>query len=118
MNAGSFDGAQRAIVQTNSAAQPEVLWEFAEVLSGAASFKGQRMHLLVDEYDNLSERQQRILNTYLRKRDFPLTFQDRLQEASAGYRRHPQPSLQPSGDFTQVQLDDEDLGLGGTSRPM
>ena len=95
-------------------AQPEVLWEFAEVLSGVATFKGQRVHLLVDEYDNLSERQQQILNTYLRKRDFPLTFKIACKKhrlvTDDVYNR----PLNPSGDFARVQLDDEDLGLGGS----
>ena len=95
-------------------AQPEVLWEFAEVLSEMARFYGQRVHLLVDEYDNLSERQQQILNTYLRKRDFPLTFKiackkHRLVTDDV----HGRP-LNPSGDYARVPLDDEDLGLSGS----
>ena len=95
-------------------AQPEVLWEFAEVLSGMARFEGQRVHLLVDEYDNLSERQQQILNTYLRKRDFPLTFKIACKKhrlVTDDVHKRP---LNPSGDYAKVQLDDEDLGLGGS----
>ena len=106
LNTGSYQPTMRA--------QPEVLWEFAEVLSGAAAFKGQRMHLLVDEYDNLSERQQQILNTYLRKRDFPLTFKIACKKHRLVTEDVHKRPLNPSGDFTQVQLDDEDLGLGGS----
>ena len=95
-------------------AQPEVLWEFAEVLSGMARFEEQRVHLLVDEYDNLSERQQQILNTYLRKRDFPLTFKIACKKhrlVTDDVHKRP---LNPSGDYAKVQLDDEGLGLGGS----
>ena len=95
-------------------AQPEVLWEFAEVLSGAAKFEGQRVHLLVDEYDNLSVRQQQILNTYLRKRDFPLTFKIACKKHRLVTDDVHNRPLNPSGDFAQVRLDDEDLGLGGS----
>ena len=72
------------------------------------------MHLLVDEYDNLSERQQQILNTYLRKRDFPLTFKIACKKHRLVTEDVHSRPLNPSGDFTQVQLDDEDLGLGGS----
>ena len=106
LNTRSYKPTQRA--------QPEVLWEFAEVFSAAAPFEGQRMHLLVDEYDNLSERQQQILNTYLRKRDFPLTFKIACKKHRLVTEDVHSRPLNPSGDFTQVQLDDEGLGLGGS----
>ena len=100
--------------QTSQRAQPEVLWEFAEILSGVESFEGQRVHLLVDEYDNLSERQQQILNTYLRKRDFPLTFKIACKKHRLVTDDIHNRPLNPSGDFAKVQLDDEGLGLGGS----
>ena len=95
-------------------AQPDVLWEFAEVLSGVARFEGQRVHLLVDEYDNLSQRQQQILNTYLRKRDFPLTFKIACKKHRLVTDDVHERPLNPSGDYARVQLDDDDLGLGGS----
>ena len=93
-------------------AQPDVLWEFAEILAARPSFSTQRVHLLIDEYDNLSAYQQRILNTYLRKRDFPLTFKIACRKHRlVTHDIHDRP-LNQSGDFTRVQLDDEGLGLG------
>ena len=93
-------------------AQPEVLWEFAEILVARPPFYMQRVHLLIDEYDNLSAYQQRILNTYLRKRDFPLTFKIACRKHRlVTHDIHDRP-LNQSGDFTRVQLDDEGLGLG------
>ena len=99
--------------QSHQRAQPDVLWDFAEVISKTARFKNQRVHLLVDEYDNLSEYQQRILNTYLRTRDFPLTFKIACRKHRLiTHDIHDRP-LNQSGDYTRVPLDDEDLGLGG-----
>ena len=95
-------------------AQPDVLWEFAEVLSGVARFEGQRVHLLVDEYDNLSQRQQQILNTYLRKRDFSLTFKIACKKHRLVTDDVHERPLNPSGDYARVQLDDDGLGLGGS----
>ena len=94
-------------------AQPEVLWEFAEVLGNTSTFSGQRVHLLVDEYDNLSENQQRILNTYLRKRDFPLTFKIACRKHKLVTHDLQDRPLNESADFSRVQLDDDSLGLGG-----
>ena len=106
LNKRPYESGQRA--------QPEVLWEFAEVLSRAPTFEGQRVHLLVDEYDNLSDHQQRILNTYLRKRDFPLTFKIACKKHRLVTHDVHDRLLNPSGDYARVQLDDEDLGLGGS----
>ena len=106
LNALPYTSTQRA--------QPDVLWEFAEVLSRTSRFEGQRVHLLVDEYDNLSEHQQRILNTYLRRRDFPLTFKIACRKHRLfTHDIHDRP-LNESGDYARVQLDDEELGLGGS----
>ena len=83
-------------------------------MSTTSTFQDQRTHLLVDEYDNLSEREQRILNTYLRKRDFPLTFKIACRKHRlVTHDFHDRPLTQ-SGDYTRVQLDDERLGLGDT----
>ena len=104
LNSPPYNAAERA--------QPEVLWEFAEILVARAPFSMQRVHLLIDEYDNLSAYQQRILNTYLRKRDFPLTFKIACRKHRlVTHDIHDRP-LNQSGDFTRVQLDDEALGLG------
>lgn len=106
LNALPYTSTQRA--------QPDVLWEFADVLSRTSRFRGQRVHLLVDEYDNLSEHQQRILNTYLRRRDFPLTFKIACRKHRlVTHDIHGRP-LNDSADYTRVQLDDEELGLGGS----
>ena len=93
-------------------AHPEVLWEFAEILSQTKAFRAQRVHLLVDEYDNLSELQQRVLNTYLRKRDFPVTFKVACRKHRLVTHDIYDRPLTESGDFTRVSLDDERLGLG------
>ena len=106
LNALPYTSTQRA--------QPDVLWEFAAALSRTTRFRDQRVHLLVDEYDNLSQHQQRILNTYLRRRDFPLTFKIACRKHRlVTHDIHDRP-LNDSGDYTRVQLDDEDLGLGGS----
>ena len=97
---------------TGERAQPGVLWEFAEVLAGTPMFGNQRVHLLVDEYDNLSERQQRTLNGYLRKRDFPLTFKIACRKHRLVTHDLDGRALNESGDFSRVQLDDDKLGLG------
>jgi hypothetical protein len=94
--------------------QPEVLWEAAQAVSAVEQFQGMRVHLLVDEYDSLSTAQQRFINSYLRKRDYPLTFKiackkHRLTLEDGDYR-----PLNPSGDFDRVELDDDDFGLTGT----
>ena len=93
-------------------AQPDILWEFAQAVSNTATFRQQRVHLLVDEYDNLSEYQQRILNNYLRKRDFPLTFKIACRKHRLVTHDIHDRALNPSGDYTRVRLDDESLGLG------
>ena len=58
----------------DSRSQADVLWEAAELVSRMSPFAGQRVHFLVDEYDSLSTTEQRIFNRYLRRRDFPVTF--------------------------------------------
>ena len=93
-------------------AQPDILWDFAEIVSGQAPFTHQRVHLLVDEYDNLSEYQQRVLNTYLRRRDFPVTFKIACRKHRLVTHDINDRPLNQSGDFTRVALDDERLGLG------
>ena len=94
-------------------AQPEILWEFAEVLATTSTFHRQRVHLLVDEYDNLSQTQQRTLNAYLRKRDYPLTFKIACRKHRLVTHDLQNRPLNESGDFSRVRLDDDDLGLGG-----
>ena len=104
LNSSSYTAGDRA--------QPDILWDYAEALSAQPSFAGQRVHLLIDEYDSLSDNQQRVLNTYLRKRDFPLTFKIACRKHRlVTHDIHDRP-LNPSGDYTKVQLDDERLGLG------
>jgi hypothetical protein len=94
--------------------QPEVLWEAAQAVVSVEQFRGMRVHLLIDEYDSLSAFEQRFINSYLRKRDYPLTFKiackkHRLTLEDSDYR-----PLNPSGDFDRVELDDDDFGLTGT----
>jgi hypothetical protein len=98
----------------DSRAQSETLWEIAEAVTRLPAFANMRVHLLIDEYDSLSEYQQRVLNLLLRKRDFPLTFKiackkHRLVQVDIEDR-----PLNPSGDFDPVELDDDDFGRGST----
>lgn len=94
--------------------QPETLWEAAEAVTRLEQFQEQRVHLLVDEYDSLSEFQQRILNSYLRKRDFPLTFKIACKKHRLVLIDVDGKPLNPSGDFDPVELDDDDFGRSST----
>ena len=86
LNALPYTSTQRA--------QPDVLWEFAEVLSRTSRFAGQRVHLLVDEYDNLSEHQQRILKYLPETTRLSPNVQNRVQKAQTHHSRYPQPATQ------------------------
>lgn len=94
--------------------QPETLWEVAEAVTRLEQFRGMRVHLLVDEYDSLSGFQQRILNSYLRKRDFPLTFKIACKKHCLVLDDAEGRPLNPSGDFDRVELDDDNFGLTST----
>lgn len=94
--------------------QPDTLWQVAEAVTRLEQFKDMRVHLLVDEYDSLSEFQQRILNSYLRKRDFPLTFKIACKKHRLVLDDAEGRPLNLSGDFDRVELDDDDFGLTGT----
>ena len=92
--------------------QQDTLWEMGEGVVNRVQFAGQRIHLLIDEYDSLDEFQQKIINRYLRRRDFPITFKIACKKHKLILTDvHNQP-FNPSGDFSSVQLDDDEFGNG------
>jgi hypothetical protein len=95
---------------TDQRGQPDILWHVAEMITTLGAFREQRVHLLVDEYDSLSEVQQKIINTYLRKRDFPLTFKIACKKHRLTLEDVEGKPLNPSGDFERIELDDDDFG--------
>ena len=90
--------------------QPDLIWQCSEVISRLAPFAGQRIHFLIDEFDSLSTFQQQIINSYLRKRDFPVTFKVACKKHRLTYHDVSDNPLNPSGDFTRVELDDTEFG--------
>lgn len=101
-------------LSSDSRSQPDVLWQAAEVVSALTSFKGQRVHYLIDEYDSLSQQQQKIINSYLRKRDFPATFKLACKKHRLILEDVSGRPLNPSGDFHRVELDDNEFGTSST----
>ncbi|HEX3684989.1 MAG TPA: hypothetical protein VHU83_20815 [Bryobacteraceae bacterium] len=91
--------------------QPETLWEAAELIAANLSVDAARVHLLIDEYDSLSIRQQQHVNSYLRKRDYPLTFKIACKKHRLILADRNDTPLNPSGDYDRVELDDDDFGL-------
>ena len=94
--------------------QPDVLWQCSEIVTRLTPFRGQRVHFLVDEYDSLSPYQQRIVNGYLRKRDFPTTFKIACKKHRLELRDLFEVPLNPSGDFARIELDDNDFGISSS----
>ena len=90
--------------------QPDLLWQCSEVISALAPFKEQRVHFLIDEFDSLSAFQQKTINSYLRKRDFPTTFKIACKKHKLTFHDVSDNPLNPSGDFARVELDDVDFG--------
>lgn len=90
--------------------QADLLWQCSEIVAGLAPFKGQRVHFLIDEFDSLSSFQQKIVNSYLRKRDFPTTFKIACKKHRLTLHDTFDNPLNPSGDFARVELDDIDFG--------
>ena len=99
---------------SDARSQPDVLWEAAEVVSRLSVFEDQRVHFLVDEYDALSVTEQRILNSYLRKRDFPVTFKIACKKHRLTLDDVLGNPLNPSGDYHRVELDDDEFGSSTT----
>ena len=90
--------------------QPDLLWQCSEIISGLTPFNGQRVHFLIDEFDSLSTFQQKIINSYLRKRDFPTTFKVACKKHKLTFHDVSDNPLNPSGDFARVELDDIEFG--------
>ena len=99
---------------SDARSQPDLLWEAAQVVSGLAAFREQRVHFLIDEYDTLSEWEQQIVNSYLRKRDFPVTFKVACKKHRLTLDDESGNPLNPSGDFHRVELDDDHFGRSDT----
>ena len=64
----------------------------------------------------MSSKQQRTLNSYLRKRDFPVTFKIGCKKHRLVLEVPEGRPLNPSGDFDRVELDDDEFGLTGSFR--
>ena len=94
--------------------QPDILWLVTGAVTQIEQFVDMRVHLLLDEYDSLSEFQQKIINSYLRKRDFPLTFKIACKKHSLVLDVAEGRPLNPSGDFDRVELDDDEFGSSST----
>jgi hypothetical protein len=94
--------------------QPEALWEAAEIIVRHACPKKERLHLLIDEYDSLSPHQQGLINSYFRKRDYPVTFKIACKKHRLVLVDRDGQPLNPSGDYDRVELDDDDFGLNST----
>lgn len=94
--------------------QPDVLWQVSEVLSNTSIFREQRVHFLIDEYDSLSQHQQRIINVYLRKRDYPVTFKVACKKHCLTLEDLYNRPLNPSGDFHRIELDDNEFGISSS----
>lgn len=100
---------------SDARSEPDLLWEIGRPVTHLQQFSGTRIHLLVDEYDTLTENQQKIINMYVRSREAPLTFKIGCKKhrlALVDINGNP---LNPSGDFDPVELDDNDFGLSNTS---
>lgn len=100
-------GLNRLPYEVDRRSQPEHLWRVARLLSDTDLFRGQRVYLLVDEYDSLSEFEQSVLNQYLQIRDAPLTLKvackkHRLSLQTLGGRTITDPD-----DFVRLELDDD-----------
>jgi hypothetical protein len=100
--------------RSDERSQPETLWEAAELIARSVSANKERIHLLIDEYDALSTHQQRLINSYLRKRDYPLTFKIACKKHRLVLVDKDGKPLNPSGDYDRVELDDDDFGLNST----
>jgi hypothetical protein len=100
--------------RSDERSQPDTLWEAAQLIARCASTNKERIHLLIDEYDSLSTQQQRLINSYLRKRDYPLTFKIACKKHRLTLIDKDGKPLNPSGDYDRVELDDDDFGLNST----
>ena len=94
--------------------QPDILWQVGELVASLSALTGQRTHFLIDEYDNLSQVQQSIINSYLRKRDFPVTFKVACKKHRLTLIDHLGNPLNSSGDFARLELDDNDFGTSSS----
>ena len=98
----------------DSRSQPDILWQVSEAVSNSSIFYQQRVHFLIDEYDSLSQHQQRIINLYLRKRDYPVTFKIACKKHCLILEDLNNRPLNPSGDFNRVELDDNEFGISSS----
>ena len=93
---------------------PETLWEMGQLISDTQSYRKQRIFILLDEFDSLSTLEQSIINSYLRNRDFPITFKIGCKKHRLSTQDYEGRPLNPSGDFDRIELDDDDFGLTST----
>ena len=82
-----------------------------ELISNIPFFKDNRIcfYLLIDEYDNLHLSQQRVINTLLQKRDYPMSFKIGIKKK--GLKTNKDISgriLQVPHDYEHISLDYED----------
>ena len=95
----------------DSRSQPSIVWELCEDMTEIDELSGMRIHLLLDEYDNLSDQQQRAINSYLRIREKPIAFKIACKKHRLILVDLQENPLNPSGDFSRIELDDDNFGI-------
>ena len=101
---------------TDERAQSDALWNIASAIGSLQPMREWRVHFLIDEYDSLCPELQHLINSYLRKRDFPVTFKIACKKHMLTLEDSHGRPLNSSDDFDRVELDDDEFGLTGTSR--
>lgn len=101
-------------VRADHRAQPDVLWDAAEAITSLPDFQDWRLHLLLDEFDSLSSREQQLINTYLRKRDYPISFKIGCRKHRLNLIDKYERPLNTPGDYDREELDDDDFGRSST----
>lgn len=100
---------------TGRSSAGDFLWTFCGTLCSEIScFSSRRFYILLDEFDNLTEHQQRLVNTLVRKRDFPITFKIATKKHKVVYEDRHRSPLNQFDDYELVELDDNDFGIGST----
>ncbi len=93
----------------------DFLWTVGDVICGLLGcLSDRRFYFLLDEFDNLTEYQQRLINTLVRKRDFPITFKIATKKHKVIYEDRYGNPLNQFDDYQLVELDDNDFGIGST----
>lgn len=93
----------------------DFLWTVSDVICDRLGcLSNRRFYFLLDEFDNLTEYQQKLINTLVRKRDFPITFKIATKKHKVVYEDRYGNPLNQFDDYQLVELDDNDFGIGNT----